>query len=43
MPAAAAYVVAFFAILFSASSALTWIYIVRHVDPPVSDTERVGV
>jgi len=49
MPAFAAYVVAVFAILFSALSALTWIYVVRHVDAPtpppvsVSPVGAVGV
>ena len=33
MPAIAAYFVAAGSILFSAASALTWIYLVRHFDP----------
>jgi hypothetical protein len=32
--AAAAYAVAFFAMLFAATSAFTLIYTVRHLDPP---------
>ena len=44
MPAIAAYLVAAGSILFAASSALTWIYLVRHIDPPELDSDfDIGV
>ena len=38
MPAGAPYLVAIFALLLSASCALTLFYVVRHFDPPAQET-----